>query len=55
MAEDRARLKAEHIAKVRAKVRGASIGIDTVDDEFYRFGVQEESLSHGSDASHDGM
>jgi curved DNA-binding protein CbpA len=55
MAEDRARLKAEHIAKVRAKVRGAPIGIDTVDDDFIVSGVQEESLSHGIDASNEGM
>ena len=55
MAEDRARLEAEHIAKVRAKVRGAPIGIDTVDDDFIVSGVQEELLSHGIDASNEGM
>ena len=55
MAEDRARLEAEHISKVRAKVRGAPIGIDTVDDDFIVSGVQEELLSHGIDASNEGM
>ena len=55
LAEEQARAKAEHIAKVRAKVRGAPFSINTVDDDFVASGVQEDSLSHGVDASDKGV
>ncbi len=51
IADERARLKAEHIAKVRAKVRGAPMGITEVDVDFVASGEQGGSLSHRLGAS----
>jgi hypothetical protein len=48
-------LKAEHIAKVRAKVRGAPMGITEVGVDFVASGEQEGSLSHRLGASDEGM
>ncbi|KAI4654583.1 uncharacterized protein J4E79_008457 [Alternaria viburni] len=54
-ADERAHAKAEHIAKARAKVRGRPVDINDATGDFVASGEQEDMLSHGVDASDEGM
>lgn len=54
-ADERDRAKAEHIAKARAKVRGGPVDINDATGDFVASGEQEGMLSHGVDASDEGM
>ncbi|KAI4941165.1 hypothetical protein J4E91_010956 [Alternaria rosae] len=53
-ADEQARAKAEHIAKVRAKVRGGPVDINDATGDFVASGEQEGMLSHGVDDSDEG-
>ena len=54
-ADERDRAKAERIAKARAKVRGAPVDMNDATGDFVASGEQEGMLSHGDDASDEGM